>query len=223
MNLTLITSVINTPELPLSYIKTRSIYSREERFEQTKQTIKTIREKIPDNKILLVECSQLTPEETDYFTKHTDIFLNIFNTGDRPLINRMFTPSKAMGEGTMTIYALHYLFSNNVSYCNFFKISGRYWLTDNFNYKTFNNKKIVAKFIDNDTTNALTSLYKLPFTDSYHWYNYLLGSENKFRECAGYENIFAQFLETIDNNKIIITDKIGVAGHIAVSGDKSDT
>ena len=39
-NFVLITSVINTPQKPLSYCKTRSIYSREERFLQLKQTIK---------------------------------------------------------------------------------------------------------------------------------------------------------------------------------------
>jgi len=74
MNIILITSIINTPNTPLSYIKTRSIYTREERFEQTKRTIKTIREKIPDNKIMLVECSQLTDSEADYLRENTDIF-----------------------------------------------------------------------------------------------------------------------------------------------------
>lgn len=223
MNIILITSIINTPNTPLSYIKTRSIYTREERFEQTKRTIKTIREKLPDNKIMLVECSQLTDLETDYLKENTNIFLNIYDTGDQVLINRMFTPSKAMGEGTMTIYALYYLFSHNIPHNNFFKISGRYWLTDNFNYDTFNNTNIVAKYIDNDTENALTSLYKLPSTELHNWYKHLLNSENKFRECAGYENIFADFLKTIEPNKIIIPGKIGVAGNIAVSGDKSDT
>ena len=48
-NLVLITSVICTTNNPLSYINTRSIYSHEERFEQTKKTIQTIREKIPNS------------------------------------------------------------------------------------------------------------------------------------------------------------------------------
>ena len=60
-------------------------------------------------------------------------------------------------------------------------------------------------------------------TELNNWYTHLLKSENKFRECAGYENIFAKFLKTIDINKITFPDKIGVAGNIAVSGDKSDT
>ena len=41
-NLVLITSVINTPKKPLSYSKIRSVFTREERFEQTKKTIESI-------------------------------------------------------------------------------------------------------------------------------------------------------------------------------------
>ena len=52
-NLVLITSVIKTPNKPLSYINTRSIYTHEERFEQTKKTIQSIREKIPNVRYLL--------------------------------------------------------------------------------------------------------------------------------------------------------------------------
>ena len=93
MNITLITSIIHTPNTPLSYIKTRSIYTREERFEQTKRTIETVREKIPDNKIFLIECSQFTTEESDYLKSKVDIFMNIIDTNNHKLINRMFTPS----------------------------------------------------------------------------------------------------------------------------------
>ena len=50
MNLVLITSVVCTPNIPLSYINTRSCYTHDERFEQTKKTIKTIKEKIPNIK-----------------------------------------------------------------------------------------------------------------------------------------------------------------------------
>jgi len=132
----------------------------------------------------------------------------------------MFTPSKAMGEGTMTMYAIHYLFSNQIAIKNFFKISGRYWLTENFQYSNFDNEHAVIKYIDNDTTNALTSLYKLPQTSVYDWYEFLINSEDDFRKCIGYENIFAKFINNKPN--VIVMDKIGVAGNIAVSGDLSD-
>jgi hypothetical protein len=221
MNITLITSIINTPNIPLSYIKTRSIYTREERFEQTKKTIESIKEKIPDNKIFVIECSQLTVDESDYFNSKVDIFINIMETNNKNLIDRMFTKSKAMGEGTMTIFAINYLFSNQIQCKNLFKISGRYWLTENFQYSNFNNECAVIKYIDNDTTNALTSLYKLPQTKIFDWYEFLINSEDDFRKCIGYENIFAKFINTIPN--VIVMDKIGIAGNIAVSGDLSDT
>ena len=38
--------------------------------------------------------------------------------------------------------------------------------------------------------------------------------------CIGYENIFAKFINNKPN--VIVMDKIGVAGNIAVSGDLSD-
>jgi hypothetical protein len=40
MNLTLITSVIDTPNKPWSYTNIRSIYTKQERFEQTKKQLK---------------------------------------------------------------------------------------------------------------------------------------------------------------------------------------
>jgi hypothetical protein len=77
-NITLITSIIDTPNTPLSYTNTRSVFSKEERFEQTKKTILSIRNKIPNNKIFLVECSKLTLEENNYFLSNVDYFLNIY-------------------------------------------------------------------------------------------------------------------------------------------------
>ena len=46
-NLVLITSVICTPNTPLSYTNTRSVYSHEERFEQTKKLSKLLKKKYP--------------------------------------------------------------------------------------------------------------------------------------------------------------------------------
>ena len=78
-NLTLITSIINTPNTPLSYTNVRSIYTKDERFEQTKKTIQTVKEKIPNAKIFIVECSNLTQEQNEYFTQNSDYFLNLIN------------------------------------------------------------------------------------------------------------------------------------------------
>ena len=42
MNIILVTSIINTPQTPLSYTNIRSVYNRQERFDHMKHTIKNI-------------------------------------------------------------------------------------------------------------------------------------------------------------------------------------
>lgn len=68
-NIILITSVINTPNKPLSYSKTRSVYNRNERFEQTKKTIQSVKEKLPNIKIMIVECTDFNDNEKRFFSK----------------------------------------------------------------------------------------------------------------------------------------------------------
>ena len=92
-NLVLITSVICTPNTPLSYISVRSVYSHEERFEQTKRTIESVKQKIPNLKILIVECSNLSFDQEDYLKKNSDYFLNLYND-EKISNNSIFTSSE---------------------------------------------------------------------------------------------------------------------------------
>lgn len=220
-NLVFISSVIHTPNLPFSYINTRSIYSHKDRFEQTKKTINSIRNKIPDSIIFIVECSPLEEEEKEYLTNYSDIFINLYDLNNQDLINKIYSRSKSLGEGTITLYVLNYLIENNIDYNDFFKISGRYWLNDNFNYRDFNNDCIVTKKINNDDTNFITSLYKLPNKIIPGWFNFLTNSSNDMNNCIGAECIFANFVNSLQDEKIFV-EKIGISGNIAVSGDFID-
>ena len=133
---------------PLSYINTRSIYTHQERFEQTKKTIQSIREKIPIVKIFIVECSNLDDEQNEYLKNNCDYFLNLINQPDK--VENIYSISKALGEGTMTIEAINYIKENNIEFDNLFKITGRYWLSNNFNYKNFENNNIIVHYIQNN-------------------------------------------------------------------------
>ena len=106
-NLVLITSIINTPNTHLSYSKTRSVFTREERFQQTKKTIQSIKGKIPNHTIMIVECTDFTEEEKDYFENECDYVLNLWER--KELHPNIFGISKSLGEGTMTIKALKYI------------------------------------------------------------------------------------------------------------------
>lgn len=216
-NITLITSVIDTPNIPLSYTNTRSVYTKEVRFEQLKKTIETVREKIRDNRIFLIECSLLSLSEQQYLTNAVDYFVNIHDTENQTLINRMFTSSKSMGEGTMTINALQYLLSNNIEFDNFFKISGRYWLNNTFSYELYDNYSSVIRHIG-DNNYVFTCFYKLSKYASLLWLDYLINSENEFINCMNYESIFAEFFKKMNINDTVITNNLGVNGNIAVCG-----
>jgi hypothetical protein len=219
-NITLITSVIDPPNLALSYSISRSVFTKEERFEQTKKTILSIRNKIPENQIFLIECSKLSNSEINFFIDNVDIFLNIYEMNNENLINRIFSKSKSMGEGTMTIIALQYLVENNIKFDKFFKISGRYWLNDTFNYELYNNIISNIHRINNNNDNVFTCFYNLSNDMTKEWLEYLLNSENDFINCIGYENIFANFLKGKDIKNI--DNKVGINGYVTVCGSFID-
>ena len=224
-NIILITSVLNISTNPLSYINTRSVYSREQRFTQTIKTINTIKERLPAAIIFLVECSHLTTNETEYLKGITDIFINLYDYENRDeIVNKINSRSKSLGEGTITMYAFKYLLDNNIRFDNFIKISGRYWLNDNFNKDLFgNNINNIVCPIENNRGNLCTSLYKLDYDTSMLWFNYLMKSNDKFMNCEGYEVIFGGFINSIVAElPIIYLDTIGVSGNISVCGSRHD-
>ena len=213
-NLVLITSVICTTNKPLSYINTRSIYSHEERFEQTKKTIQTIREKIPNSKIFIVECSNLTEDMNNYLLENSDYFLNLYP--DEKIRNNTTSLSKSLGEGTMTLCALKYIIDNNIEFENLIKISGRYWLSEKFNYTNFNNNDIVIKYIENNKHNAFTALYKLPKASVVNFIKFLENRINDMINCIGFEILFANFIQ-YENFNIINVNPIGLDGYVSVA------
>jgi hypothetical protein len=215
-NLVLITSVINTPNNPLSYSKTRSVFTRSERFEQTKKTIESIKEKIPNHKILLVECSEFNETEEKYFESTCNYILNLWS--DKNLHNFIFGKSKALGEGTLTIKALEYINNNKLLFINLFKISGRYWLNDNFDFNNFNNNSLVFKKINNNIDNIFTALYKIPYNMLDELKIFLISNIQNMINCCGYEVLFAYFLKSIQYKNVITLDTIGIQGYVTVCG-----
>ena len=217
INLVLITSVIHTPNAPLSYTNTRSIYSVEQRFEQTKKTIQSIRDKIPDAIIVIVECSDLKKSEEEFLTQNCDKVINLDSYTD--IRTNVYGISKALGEGTLTYHALNYIQNNNIKYDNLIKISGRYLLSSNFDLNNFNNDSIVIKHIYGDRNNVITSLYKLPHKVVGKFKLFLSNNFNLMSQCIGYEVLFSMFVNSLTDVDIKSLDPIGVEGGIAVSTD----
>ena len=99
-------------------------------------------------------------EEAEYFKNNCDFVLNLWNKTEYS--EDIFSLSKSLGEGIQTIQAIEYI--KKQKFDNFFKISGRYWLNDDFNFSNFDNDKLVFKKIDDNVENILTCLFKIPYS-----------------------------------------------------------
>lgn len=209
----LITSVIDTPNKPLSYSKRRSVFTRHERFEQTKKTIFSIKEKIPNASIILVECSDFNEKESLFFNNNCDYVLNLWEK--KYLHDNIFGISKSLGEGTMTIQGLLYLKNINIGYDYLYKISGRYWLNDNFKLTQINTN--VYKKINNNINNIFTALYKINYETSVNLLDFLIKNIEQMKKCIGYENLMAKFVRNINSNFV---DIIGLTGFVTVCGSE---
>jgi len=222
-NMVLITSVLytlnyvgknSTTHITEYHPMSKSIYTHEERFEQTKKTIERARQYIPDCDIFFMECSPLSDKHHEYLAENTDYFFNLFDT---ELRDRMFTASKAMGEGTLTEYALCYIFREKISFDNLFKFSGRYYLDERFCYDHWDNDRIIVREFSFSSKNVFTFLYKMTKKHALQWLYFLIENEDNLRRCVGYEYIYGDFVAK-NINDVVVIDCFGIEGFISPDG-----
>jgi len=92
----IITSVINTINLNLTY-GVRSFYNHQQRFEQTKETIQSIKKIIPNVNIYLIEGSILSKYMETYFININN--LTYVNVGrDQKIVDGIKSSLKGYGE-----------------------------------------------------------------------------------------------------------------------------
>jgi hypothetical protein len=239
-NIIIITSIIDPPKQTIEKSckmidypnKTRSIYSRLERFNQTQKTIYSLKLNIPDVKILLIECSELLDQEKKYFQAECEWVINLFY--DEHLKDNIYSQSKSLGEGTMMIAALDFLIRTNIEYDNLFKITGRYWLNENFHYSDFENSDCIFNndhnasimIKKNDCTisvsnvpQVVTAFYKINRNISQYLLDFLVDYIDQMELGFQYEKLLGYFLYLF-RKRFPITFKscIGVSGNIAING-----
>ena len=139
-NLVIIPSVIRPINKKLCYTDNnhpkdfpRSQFSPVERFEQMKETIKSVKQNIPNNYIVILECSNNIDNYEQYLKDNTDLYINYYDNLDiREKVEGLY---KGWGE----IYTMYkFLCSIDLSIYNMIiKVSGRYRINGNFNFKNF--------------------------------------------------------------------------------------
>jgi hypothetical protein len=210
-----IPSVIITGNVPWSYHHVRSAHTPEARYTQTLKTIQTIRDKVPNVFIILVECSDINQEMTDTLRSKVDIFIQAYtNEAVRKVcIDGM---AKGHGETVQSLLAIEAIKTITFPIRRIFKISGRYYLNERFDINNFSlteytfNKKSV-----NDQGGYHTVLYSVPFSLFKHFNDVFLECEAVYQyDCAHFEGLFPQ--KCVPQTRI---DCVGVAGYPACSGE----
>lgn len=150
-----ITSIVEIGTAPLDWVPVRSIYSHQQRFEQTLETIQSVRTRLPDADIILVECSPDSHYMTELASR-VDVFLNAYpNDMVRTCRN------KSLGEATLLLHTMTH--ADLSQYTHIFKLTGRYVLTDAFNPSAWVGDSPIACLSDWYTTAARPGLHMHTF------------------------------------------------------------
>lgn len=204
----IVNSIINLSERPLSYNAKRSIFSIQDRIEQTKNTITSIRQKVPNSEVILVE-QGFKNDLPDDLIKMAD---NYFYIGDKKIVRFACDgPFKGLGE-IISLLQMSSFLDRSKSY---FKISGRYYLDDNFDINNWPSSGFVFKF--RTPRGISTVLYKIN-PDVFLWWKFSLIMTIPF--CFLNRSIEAIIHRFIPNKKINKLGLIGVSGLGSVDGFK---
>lgn len=202
-NLVLITSVIN------NFL--HSVYTPEQRLEQTLNSISSIRNKVPNSYIVFLEGSVLNEPQQTLLNDKIDEFYHI----------NVFGLHKSLGELTLlkTYFdSLNFKLNKSKIY-SLSKLSGRYYLNENFKFLE-NNLCMVKKTDKSWLGKGVydTRFYKIPVSlvD-----NYIAQLNLLYKNINNVHDIEHGFFEyqLIPSDKINKLDKLGVSGNYAPTGE----
>ena len=219
-NIVFITSKIYVSNVKFSYVNNRSIYTPEERYNQTIETIISIRKNIPNSYIILFDNSIF--EDKNYFNclnNNVDKFINITNDETLNFYTDIYE-YKAFSDiyQQLSFYNLFFKFVDLKSVKNIFKISGRYVINSYFNFNDYDNHDIIFKKNKDvkDRDYYYTCFYKLTpniIHDYFDKLKFLLDNKSL------YENDISDLeviLPKLFIDKIKLIQNLGITQRIAV-------
>lgn len=203
----IISSAISITTHPLSYSAIRSTFSLEERAKQTLHTIHSIRTAMPNAKILLIE----TGNQKDLPYKIEDEVDQYLYLGNKQIIrNAVDGPYKGLGEVLGLYLANRWIRKFDAEY--YFKISGRYFLNDEFHAKYWMKEGYSGKVYYG---NFYTVLYGFPNPLYHNWRYSLRQSISGLVKGEALESAFPRYF----NHPIFYKERLGVSGFISHSGE----
>jgi len=213
MNLVIISCAIHTTT-------SSSCFSDDIRIEQMQNTMRSIMNKIPDAYTVILETGSATQEQKNKISRysneyHTQNVTNLNkNTGEATMLYRYLQSDafKAIVDKLETIN----------------KVSGRYFLNDNFNFNRFSLETIIVKHRLGEIGEHLfeTRYYRFPRSHLPYFFEKLesiMTSPKKELEYDDVEHLFYKYdmfpiNKTHYNLGFTQHDRIGIAGWVAGDG-----
>lgn len=137
-NIILISSAIVVSDKPLSYCQKRSVVSAQQRYTATINTILSVRQKIPNSIIILIDPTQIFDDWKIYLKSITDHLID-----DSSLTESTDTwLNKGCAECQQILAGLEYITGKYPTATKIFKITGRYYLEKSFKYDNFEDNAV---------------------------------------------------------------------------------
>jgi hypothetical protein len=210
----IITSVICTSTAAWSYTNERSCFNHQERFEQTLNSIASIKKYSPSSKILLVECSPLTTNMTNELIKNVDYFIQTYDNEDiRQACHE--SNKKGFGEVKKLEFVCKYITDNKIAFRRLFKLSGRYFLNESFDNTKFADDKYTFRTYPSC---ICTVLYSVPYSLFSNF------TEQIIYCCGFYKTNLPTGLETFLPYRCMPRyhiEQLGVSGNVAVRDENN--
>ena len=222
-NLVIVSSVLNIINSELSYYHVRSMFSLKERFNQTLKTIQSIRKKIHNSFILFIECSDLNNCKCNcdiekLIHENVDVYINCYD--DMKIRKGVNSKYKGWGENLLIMKAIEYINdSENLVFNDVFKISGRYYLNDDFDYSCFDNYNNQFVLWDSNFYSYASLFYKIKFKYLGLFYLCLMEINNLLENGECLEIVLNKhFNEKMNYKNISILDKMNISGYLSTEG-----
>jgi hypothetical protein len=203
----IITSVIYFSSNRLSYSETRSAFSPEERIAQTIKTVESIRQRIPGAEIILLEIGR----RKDISSTLIGMVDKYIFVGNNPAVKWASSGKhKGLGEAMGLLAAAKKLKTGADFY---FKVSGRYFLNENFRPDLWRGDVFLARMHNAAISTRLYGFGKKLFPD---WQIALKKSLFLLYKGKSIEDIFPQKL---GRELIRPVDLLGISGFIAPNAE----
>lgn len=206
------------------------VFTREQRYNQTIQTISSIRKRAPESHIILVDVSvnEFPQQEKDLLRNSVEYFIDLSN--HQQLIELSKNRKQSRAETLLTLITFQTFQENPIfkQYDRVFKITGRLQLDVNFDLKSYEDKQgkyVFAKRIPTWMSFPFNNIDHLYITRLYSLCSSLIPTHcevlKKMWTYLDYVDFEHAMFASVPSELVIEFDRVHCVGHIASSGELS--